>query len=119
MKIEVYLLNQSNPITYNEVVNVYVEEGMYCILEKDDIINKFPMVNIFRVREFPEEIFSEDNIDVSKIELFKTDIKLPLEFGVYLLPTKEFDIIAGLSDDKLDGANLIVTKKSILLRDGN
>lgn len=51
MKIEIHLLSQSNSMTYNNVKNAYTKDGMYCILKEDGIVDKYPMVNIFRVRE--------------------------------------------------------------------
>ena len=51
MKIQIHLLSQSKPIDYKEVKNAYTKDGMYCIYMKNDIVHKYPMVNIFRVVE--------------------------------------------------------------------
>ncbi len=51
MKIEIHLLSQSKAIVYENVKNAYTKDGMYCIYKEDGIVDKYPMVNIFRVRE--------------------------------------------------------------------
>lgn len=51
MKIKVHLLSQSQPIVYDNVKNAYTKDGMYCIYKEDNTVDKFPMVNIFRVTE--------------------------------------------------------------------
>jgi hypothetical protein len=50
MIIEVHLQEQSQPIKFESVTNAYTKGGMYCIL-KDNEVQKFPMCNIFRVKE--------------------------------------------------------------------
>jgi len=50
LSIEVYLLSQSEPIVYPKVINAYIKESMYCI-EVNGSVDKYPLVNIFRVRE--------------------------------------------------------------------
>jgi hypothetical protein len=49
MKIEIHLLSQSKAIVYENVKNAYTKDGMYCIYKEDGIVDKYPMVNIFRV----------------------------------------------------------------------
>ena len=51
MKIEIHLLSQSKAIVYEKVKNAYTKDGMYCIFKEDGFVDKYPMVNIFRVRE--------------------------------------------------------------------
>lgn len=51
MKIKIHLLSQSQPIIYEDAKNAYTKDGMYCIYTKDNLVDKYPMVNIFRVRE--------------------------------------------------------------------
>jgi DNA gyrase inhibitor GyrI len=36
---------------YVNVKNAYIKGGMYCIYKQDGIVDKYPMVNIFRVQE--------------------------------------------------------------------
>lgn len=50
LSIEVHLLSQSEPIVYSKVINAYIKESMYCI-EVNGSVDKYPLVNIFRVRE--------------------------------------------------------------------
>lgn len=51
-KVEVHLLSQSQPIVYDNVINTYTKDGLYCVLSSDkNIVDKYPTVNIFRVRE--------------------------------------------------------------------
>ena len=51
MKIEIHLLSQSKAIMHENVKNAYTKDGMYCIYKEDGFVDKYPMVNIFRVRE--------------------------------------------------------------------
>lgn len=51
MKIEVHLLSQSKAIVYENVKNAYTKDGMYCIYKQDGFVDKYSLVNIFRVRE--------------------------------------------------------------------
>ena len=51
MKIEIYLLSQSVAIIYENVKNAYTKDEMYCIYREDGFVDKFPLVNVFRVRE--------------------------------------------------------------------
>jgi hypothetical protein len=51
MEIEVHLLSQSQPIKYANVVNAYTKDGLYCIYLSDGIVHKYPLVNIFRIKE--------------------------------------------------------------------
>lgn len=52
---EVHLIHQSSPCTISNVRNTYTKDGMFCVMyyseEKDIIVDKFPIANIFRVRE--------------------------------------------------------------------
>lgn len=51
MKISLHLLSQSKSIDYLDVKNAYTKDGMYCIYTNDNLVHKYPMVNIFRVIE--------------------------------------------------------------------
>jgi len=51
MKIEVHLLSQSKAIVYENAKNAYTKDGMYCIYKQDGFVDKYPLINIFRVRE--------------------------------------------------------------------
>jgi len=50
MDIKIHLLEQSQPITMTGVTNAYTKGGMYCVLHDNEVV-KFPMCNIFRVKE--------------------------------------------------------------------
>jgi len=50
MSILVHLLSQSQPIQIDNVKNTYTKDGLYCVYH-DDVVNKFPLVNIFRITE--------------------------------------------------------------------
>lgn len=50
MIVIVHLLSQSKPIKYNNIINCYTKDGMYCIQHPTGV-DKYPMVNIFRVKE--------------------------------------------------------------------
>jgi hypothetical protein len=54
MNIEVHLLEQSQPIIYKKVENAYTKGGMYCVLISG-VVSKFPLCNIFRVKETYKE----------------------------------------------------------------
>ena len=51
MQVEVHLLSQSKPIVYNNVKNAYTKDGLYCIYKEEGFVDKFPLVNIFRITE--------------------------------------------------------------------
>jgi hypothetical protein len=50
MRILVHLVSQSQPVVIDNVKNTYTKEGVFCVCH-DDVVDKFPLVNIFRVRE--------------------------------------------------------------------
>lgn len=50
MTILVHLLSQSQPIKIENVKNAYTKDGLFCVYY-DDVVDKFPLVNIFRIRE--------------------------------------------------------------------
>lgn len=50
MKISIHLLSQSSPIEYKDVTNAYTKDVMYCVYIDTEVI-KYPMCNIFRVKE--------------------------------------------------------------------
>lgn len=50
MNVSVHLLEQSQPIVAVDVENTYTKGGMYCILKAGEV-TKYPLCNIFRVKE--------------------------------------------------------------------
>lgn len=51
MNIEIHLLSQAQPIIRENIINAYTKDGMYCVFN-GDYVEKYPMVNIFRVKEY-------------------------------------------------------------------
>lgn len=69
LNVEVHLLSQSKPIIRRNVANAYIKNGMYCVYIDPDLyrippnqeealvecsapyVEKYPMCNIFRVKE--------------------------------------------------------------------
>ena len=52
--VNVYLLSQSQPIQFKNVINAYTEDGLYCIylsLDGKRIVFKYPFRNIFKIKE--------------------------------------------------------------------
>jgi hypothetical protein len=50
MQIEIHLNEQSQPIKLEGIENAYTKGGMYCVLNASGV-TKYPMCNIFRVKE--------------------------------------------------------------------
>lgn len=50
MNVEIHLLEQSQPIVMVEVENTYAKGGLFCVL-KGGYVTKFPLCNIFRIKE--------------------------------------------------------------------
>lgn len=53
MEVEIQTKDQSQPIRHTGVRNTYIEGPMYCIMFNDFVVDKFPVDNLFRVRERP------------------------------------------------------------------
>lgn len=53
--LKVHLLEQSNPIEYENIINCYTKGNLYCVYFEDDKgdnkVHKYPLMNIFRVEE--------------------------------------------------------------------
>jgi len=50
MRIEIHLLEQSQPMIFTKVTNAYTKGGLYCIYN-DERVTKFPLCSIFRIIE--------------------------------------------------------------------
>ena len=99
MRIEVHLLNQSQPIEYKDVQNAYTKDGMYCMLLEYSEVIKFPMVNIFRVKEFADdyEIIKQEN--TYDFEDLKLDGELTVcDKEIILIPREIFDDVLELNN---------------------
>jgi hypothetical protein len=51
MIVKVHLYSQSQPIKCENVLNTYTKGPMFCIMYKNNTVDKFPVEKIFRVRE--------------------------------------------------------------------
>jgi hypothetical protein len=51
MTVKVHLLSQSQAMVFENVINAYTKDGLYCILKSDKTVSKFPLCNIFRIDE--------------------------------------------------------------------
>lgn len=49
--VMIHMNSQSKPIEYNNVVNSYTKDNMYCVYTSEGMIYKYPACNIFRVIE--------------------------------------------------------------------
>lgn len=117
MKIEVHLLSQSQPMTYVKVKNAYTKDGMYCLLLEDGSYTKFPMVNIFRVKEFDEVVESK--------EIIKFDLVLDGEThlenkNIFFLTREEFNKVLSVNDIEPDeDMNCFYNDDLMFIADGN
>lgn len=53
MKVEIHLYSQSSPMVLVDVKNTYTKDNLFCVMDKDGVVQKFPYLHIFRVKEFP------------------------------------------------------------------
>lgn len=53
MRVTVHLLHQSSPVEILDVRNTYTKGMLYCVMEFNGTVSKFPIDHIFRVKEFP------------------------------------------------------------------
>ncbi|AAQ64095.1 hypothetical protein KVP40.0024 [Vibrio phage KVP40] len=51
MMIAVHLLSQAKPVVHEHVKNAYTKDGLYCLMMKDGMVYKYPLINIFRITE--------------------------------------------------------------------
>lgn len=51
LRISVHLLSQSQAIEYDGCKNSYTKDGLFCVYTSENIVHKYPMVNIFRIIE--------------------------------------------------------------------
>jgi hypothetical protein len=57
MKIFLWLKETSQPLLYHDVINTYTKGKLwvvYYLLNKEETYDKFPISNIWRIREFKE-----------------------------------------------------------------
>ncbi len=51
MNVKVHLLSQSQPVEHYNVKNTYTKDGLYCLLIDKKEVVKYPLCNIFRIKE--------------------------------------------------------------------
>lgn len=51
LTVTVHLKEQSQPIVHEEVINTYEKGFFYCVYCKGEKVYKYPLVNIWRVKE--------------------------------------------------------------------
>ena len=51
MIIEIYLKETSQRITFEDVKNAYTKGPFYCVYTKDNFVYKYPINNIFNIKE--------------------------------------------------------------------
>jgi hypothetical protein len=49
--VEVHLLHQSQPIVRGDVLNTYTKDGLFCVLRRGHLVEKYPVLHIFRITE--------------------------------------------------------------------
>jgi hypothetical protein len=49
--VAVHLLHQSEPIERTDVLNTYSKDGLFCVMQDDGRVEKYPLQHIFRVTE--------------------------------------------------------------------
>ena len=52
-KVEVHLKHQSEPVVCENVRNTYQKGDLFCVMYVTGMVDKFPIRDIFRVREHP------------------------------------------------------------------
>ena len=51
IKTKIELLTTSQPIERDDVLNTYTKDGLYCVQRSRDVVEKFPVDQLFRVTE--------------------------------------------------------------------
>jgi len=55
MRVYVHLYTQSEPVVIENVRNCYQKGDLYCVMQNDLTVSKFPLQHIFRIKEIPVE----------------------------------------------------------------
>jgi hypothetical protein len=55
MKVEIHLLNHSQPITTHYAVKAYTQGPLYCVVKKDFRVFKIPIDQVLCITETPDE----------------------------------------------------------------
>ena len=51
MKVEIFLKETSQRITFKDAKNAYTKGDFYCVYTQDDFVYKYPVQNMFNVKE--------------------------------------------------------------------
>lgn len=51
MKVEVHLYQQAQPVIIEQVKNTYTKGPLYCVMQEDGTVYKFPVEHVFRIKE--------------------------------------------------------------------
>ena len=103
LSVEVHLFSQSKPIVYEEVLNAYTKDGMFCVLLKEkNSVHKYPMCNIFRVTESYNVCETKEFPSASD----QQSIRKELKDGTieYRLPNGQFHREDGPAIEHADGS---------------
>jgi hypothetical protein len=49
--VSVHLKDQSQPVTYENVINTYEKGSFYCVYTESEVVYKHPIRDIWRVKE--------------------------------------------------------------------
>ena len=49
--IKIHMNSRSKPIVRKKVLNTYTKDGLYYVYLEDDTVKKYPLVNIFEIKE--------------------------------------------------------------------
>lgn len=52
-RVDVHLLHQSEAVSRSDVVNTYTKDGLFCVLRLSGVVEKYPLLHLFRVTEHP------------------------------------------------------------------
>jgi hypothetical protein len=51
IKVIIHLKAQSQPIVHEDVINTYQKGDIFCIYVKGEVVYKYPIADIFRIKE--------------------------------------------------------------------
>jgi hypothetical protein len=54
VRVDVHLLHQSQPIERASVANTYIKDGLFCVGFKSGLVEKYPVIHLFRVTEYED-----------------------------------------------------------------
>lgn len=60
MKVIMRTQQASEPIVFDDILNAYTKDGLYCMRMRDGSVLKFPLVHIFTIREIGAYIANDN-----------------------------------------------------------